>query len=318
MAYNQCELFPNFLWRSSLKYHFAHKCWILFYIHITNLFHFGFHCWFIVTKRRLNDNTLVNKICYMTFCSLSIRSGSERESTHRSRLILGPRSDVVRHTALELTQLNRLTYWLMVDQNTSYQGLTFYTVSLWILNINIEIILARVCAFKFNFWHVYFKHVFTNFWFLLWEDVFISNANIYSDSSLIRTLPILLRGDVNNIISIDSMIKIGIIFALTNEGFWKGLWRIFVNNLMIKLHTSIETKVRKMIRSAYKGIMLIYRSKQNSSVWNSLKTKGQFKIYFWHRRTSSRFSSKFWLRKMLMLLCTLFQQDLLIARWWTA
>ena len=203
VAYNQCELFPNFLWSSSLKYHFTHKCWILFYIHITNLFHFGFHCWFIVTKRRLNDTTLVNKI-------------SEQESTHRRR-----RWDVVRHTALELTRLNRLTYWLMIDKNTLYQGLTFYTVSLGILNINIEIILARVCAFKFNFWHVYFKHVFTNFWFLLWEDVFISNANIYSDSSLIRTLPILLRGDVNNVIFIDSTIKVGITFALTNWGFLK-------------------------------------------------------------------------------------------------
>ena len=147
---------------------------------------------------------------------MSIRSGSEQESKHLSRLILEPRSDVDRHKALELIQLNQLTYWLMIDQNFSYQGLTFYTVSLWILNINIEIILARVCAFKFNFWHVYSKHVFTNFWFLLWEDVFISNANIYSDSSLIRTLPILLRGDVNNLIFIDSKIKIGIIFALTD------------------------------------------------------------------------------------------------------
>ena len=35
-----------------------------------------------------------------------------------------------------------------------------------------------------------------------------------------------------------------------------------MNSIMITLHFRIETKVRKLMRSPYKGIMLIYRSKQ--------------------------------------------------------
>ena len=59
----------------------------------------------------------------------------------------------------------------------------------------------------------WFQVRFTNFWFLLWGDVFISNANIYSDSSMIRTRPILLREDQNDVIFVDLGNEIGIIFA---------------------------------------------------------------------------------------------------------
>ena len=94
VAYNQCELFPNFLWSSSLKYHFTHKCWILFYIHITNLFHFGFHCWFIVTKRRLNDTTLVNKIWFRAGIHAP-ETSLRRCSPHSSRVNPAKPTDIL-------------------------------------------------------------------------------------------------------------------------------------------------------------------------------------------------------------------------------
>ena len=113
------------------------------------------------------------------------------------------------------------------------QGLTFYTISLWILNINIEIILARVCTFKFNFWHVDFKYVLRIFDFY-YEGTFLFQMQIFIQIHLwFEHVPFYYERIRMTLYLLILWTKLALFSPAKNKDFWNRVWRIFMNSIMI-------------------------------------------------------------------------------------